>query len=434
MSYSMPNTSSGPVAGMVPPMARTGSHETLVYRSRAVHPMSQAELHELALLAQSRNRLEAITGMVLYDQGSFFQWLEGPAEGLERVATSIQHDARHTDIRILDRHTARSRTFGGWNMKLAATGQNLGRSNEDVIQPPPGLVAELRRDPDAAPRVLEALRQRTSAPFARRAGSPRSGAPGLLNRHTASLLKTVITEALIPALAGQHGAPRLLARSVPAHGRVMELADLLIAGDELGLSDLIREVESASPQTLLPFATLFEPTARRLGDLWAEDFCTEFDVTLSLARLQTAARLLGANTARRAPEGTVIPNVLITPEPGEPHGLGAALDSEALWNVGWHPHCEYPQTDRDLAALLAGEWFDVLDMSLSAAFLRQGWLPRLRTSIAAARDASRNPDLLVVVGGRIFAEHLATTEHSGADIGSTSSLNIDRSILSALVH
>jgi hypothetical protein len=121
--------------------------------------------------------------------------------------------------------------------------------------------------------------------------------------------------------------------------------------------------------------------------------------------------------------------VLIVPEPGELHRLGAALDNTILGNAGWAPQFEYPADNEALQEMLADSWFDVLDLSLSVALRQEQWLPRLRETIAQARRASRNPELKVVVGGRVFHETAGAGASVGADMTSRSSANLDRSIL-----
>jgi hypothetical protein len=401
----------------------------LIYRSRAVQPMSARELYRLTLAAQTRNRAESVTGLVLYDEGSFFQWLEGPAESLARILRSIRRDSRHTDIEILDDRSAGTRMFTDWSMKLAATGQEAASWRQDVMQPPGAIIAELRQNPKAAPRLLAALTAMPSAMAADTVTEFRTSARMPLNHHAAAILKAVVIETVIPALARQAAWSSVRSRPLPVNKRVWELADLLVADDQDAARDLIREVQTRTPGSLLPFATLFEATARRLGDLWSEDTCTEFDVAVSLARIQTASRLLGSAVLRRPVSGAVGPDVLIVPEPGELHGLGAALDSEVMWNAGWQPHCEHPRDDQALETLVAAHWFDVLDVSLSAAFRREHWLPRLQKTIAAARHASRNPALVVVVGGRLFAEHGALGAQVGADLASVTAIEVDKAIL-----
>lgn len=404
----------------------------LVYRSRAVHPISSLDLYKLALAAQSRNRTESITGLMLYDKDNFFQWLEGPAEGIERLMRSIRNDPRHTDIEILESRPADGRLFADWSMRLAATGEAAASWRRDILEPPPKLIESLRQNPRAAPVLLATLvpvlsgllaEKITEAPALSRVG---------LNHHAATVLKTAILDTVIPELLGRPEARRIDPYPLPMNKRVWEFADLLISDHHDAARELIQDVRAETPRLLVPFATLFEPAARRLGDLWSEDICTEFDVTLGLSLIQTAARMLGSDVALRSEPRTTGPEVLITPEPGELHGLGAALDSEVLWNVGWHPHCAFPKDDQALETLVAARWFDVLDLSLSAAFRRDHWLPRLQKTITAARHASRNPALVVVVGGRLFTEHQAIGAQIGADAASTTALQVNQSILGCL--
>jgi hypothetical protein len=127
---------------------------TVVYRSRAVAPLPDQDLQHLIRSAQSRNQREAITGVVLYDNSHFFQWLEGPADGVARVMDSILGDARHTDLEVLTRRTAATRRFKDWDMKLAAPGAMARDWRGEVIEPPPEIIADLRRQPAAAPSLL----------------------------------------------------------------------------------------------------------------------------------------------------------------------------------------------------------------------------------------------------------------------------------------
>jgi hypothetical protein len=192
---------------------------------------------------------------------------------------------------------------------------------------------------------------------------------------------------------------------------------------------LIQELHATEGVVMPLFPTLLEPAARNLGDLWSEDACSEFDVTLGLCRMQTAMRLLGAGSMRRTASRSPGPAVLIAPEPGELHQFGAALDSEVMWNAGWAPHSAFPSDDKALQDMLAGTWFDALDVSLSAAFRREHWLPRLTRTIADARRASQNPALVVLVGGRIFVEQKTARTQVGADAASMTALDVEHLIL-----
>ena len=57
--------------------------------------------------------------MLVYDEGNFFQWLEGPVLSVDKLWRSIQNDPRHRDVRVLGKHSIPVRLFGDWEMRLA---------------------------------------------------------------------------------------------------------------------------------------------------------------------------------------------------------------------------------------------------------------------------------------------------------------------------
>jgi len=400
----------------------------LVYRSHAVNALSPPDLLQLAQAAQARNRHEAITGVMLYDDQTFFQWLEGPRDSVDRVMQSIYRDRRHTGIEVLSKRGVPTRTFPGWDMRLVGAGANLGNLPDYVVEAPPGLMEGLRRRPQAAPGMLaklDPLNRDDPATSGRFASIPHP-------RDTADVLRDVMVSAVIPQLARQHRSPAETPtpRHSISHPRAKDLAGLLIDTDPAAALALIQELQASD--ALLPLhASLFEPAARALGDLWRDDDCSEFDVTLGLCRLQRAVHLLSSPCLRTRPH-LPCPAVLAAPAPGEGHSFVAVLDAAVLRQAGWSPQCEYPADDQGLQDLVGATWFDVLDLSLSPAFSREHRLPDLAGTIVKARHASRNPALMVVVAGRAFAEDTSNALAVGADLATTSSLRVDRSILRLL--
>ena len=407
-----------------------GHLSRVVYRSQAVAPASPSELQQLTAVSQARNGRESITGVMLYDDHKFFQWLEGPADGVERVMGSIQNDRRHKDIQILRKDSAPERIFGDWSMKLAAPGPRslLWR---DVIEPPADVVETLRKQPEVAPVLLVKL---APAPGAEPAGAERMRWQPLRGK-TAAILKNVIIASVIPKLAGgaaPSGEGRAGPSALKVNPRSAELADLLVSSDERAARELIEELRAVPEPLKDLYATLFEPAARCLGDLWDEDECSEFDVSLGLHRLQATVRLLNLGGLPPLPSHLPRPAVLVVPEPGEQHRLGAAFDSDVLWNAGWSPASGTPADDKSLQELVSAQWFDVLDLSLSTAFRREDRLDAMAGTIAAARRASSNPALMVMVSGRIFVEETAAGAQVGADLATTTSRDVERSIENTL--
>ncbi len=397
---------------------------SVVYRSRAVTALSDYDLYELVQAAQARNAAEDITGLMLYDDGRFYQWLEGPAANVARLMHSIENDRRHRDIEILSDKPAAARQFGDWKMRLATRGVRSIHSLHNVVVPSARALADIRAHPDHAPDVLAEFggpSGATAAPAERRSNLPLEGPAG-------ALLKDIIVTAVLPELVAQHTCKDDRALW-PIDQRARALADLLIGPNTEAAVELLRTLQNSDGAIRHLYETLIEPTARRLGDLWGEDLCSEFDVSLGLGQLQRAVRVLNEEVMQPTmPKGLYLPSVLIVPEPGESHLLNAVLDSDALDRCGWDPLTEFPATDEALADMLSDSWFDALDLSLSASFRRDGWLPRVTKTIALARHASRNPAVVVVVGGRIFSEDNTAAARVGADAMSMTALETERVI------
>jgi hypothetical protein len=217
-------------------------------------------------------------------------------------------------------------------------------------------------------------------------------------------LLDVVEQTIVPELAEHHRQEQRLEHDRAIETAAIELARLAASSDCARAADRIGQLCPGIGSDVSEGAELIERAARALGDLWEVDQCSEFEVTVGFCGLQLALRRLGlAWRASRAQAGPV-PSVLVAPSPGEPHMLRATLDSELLWMAGWNPGYEFPATDDALQRLVANTWFDALDVSLSLAFRREHWVPRLAETIARARRASRNPRLLVFVGGRLFLD------------------------------
>ena len=95
---------------------------------------------------------------------------------------------------------------------------------------------------------------------------------------------------------------------------------------------------------------------------------------------------------------------------------------------------EFPADAATLDGLVAGTWIDALDVSLSTALGREHRLPQLAETIAHARLASMNPDLVVVVSGRYFVDELGRKSAGdvGADASFGSAAEVEAAILDAL--
>jgi len=67
--------------------------------------------------AQLRNREDGVTGVLCFDNGSFFQALEGERVAVEALYDRILEDDRHQDIWLLWKRPVAERLFDKWSMK-----------------------------------------------------------------------------------------------------------------------------------------------------------------------------------------------------------------------------------------------------------------------------------------------------------------------------
>lgn len=104
----------------------------LIYASAATKPFSPDDLKTLLIKARGRNTLYKVSGMLLYDSGSFLQVLEGPDDSIDLILKSIFKDQRHNNTRTLSRTTIQSREFPSWSMGFTDISLSLSRPEGHV--------------------------------------------------------------------------------------------------------------------------------------------------------------------------------------------------------------------------------------------------------------------------------------------------------------
>lgn len=104
----------------------------LIYISRVTNDVTNSDLQKIGEISQRNNRQLAITGVLLYLKGLFFQILEGDEQNIDNLYKKILADKRHKDIICLQAEiNVPFRLFPDWSMQLI----NLEENNEFLIQP-----------------------------------------------------------------------------------------------------------------------------------------------------------------------------------------------------------------------------------------------------------------------------------------------------------
>ena len=93
------------------------SLEQILYESRATGS-TDSLLNMATILAESQrnNARDGFTGALAAHDGRYVQVLEGSRQGLDSLMQRLAGDARHSDIRVLDRRPIENRSFGEWTM------------------------------------------------------------------------------------------------------------------------------------------------------------------------------------------------------------------------------------------------------------------------------------------------------------------------------
>ncbi len=97
----------------------SGKLTHLIYTSMAAPQFDATQLEPLLKQARDNNQRIAVTGMLLYSDGNFFQVLEGEEPLLFKLFEIISTDSRHRKVvKILQEPIAR-RAFSDWSMGFA---------------------------------------------------------------------------------------------------------------------------------------------------------------------------------------------------------------------------------------------------------------------------------------------------------------------------
>lgn len=161
------------------------------------------------------------------------------------------------------------------------------------------------------------------------------------------------------------------------------------------------------------YCDLLGPAARVLGDRWNDDTCDFLQVTVGLGRLQQTLRELSAAVGPAATRLDQPGSVLITGLPDEQHTLGLLIVAECFVRDGWTVNVGHPLMEHGLVEAVRQDWYDVVGISMA--------LPEraaeLRGTINRMRRASRNPALVVLLGGHAFLDDASLVQTVGADDG-----------------
>ena len=230
------------------------------------------------------------------------------------------------------------------------------------------------------------------------------------------LNRTIATE-LVPQMLLSHRMPAVppevarAAAEVLSDSEIEEFVRLVRGSDDQRIDAYVVEVleQGRTPEDI--YLQLLAPTARQLGELWTADACDFLEVTVAVGRLQRVLRSLSHLFTLRAAAAEPTGRALLACVSGEQHTLGLFMVAEFFVKDGWTVEVGAPLDTADVASRLREEWFDVVGFSVGC----ESHLPRLRREVRNIRRASRNPRIVTMVGGRVFADRPDLAQRIGVD-------------------
>lgn len=231
-------------------------------------------------------------------------------------------------------------------------------------------------------------------------------------RERVARLFTVLEDHVIPQLVQYHQAASSSSAMKPTEAEFEEFFGHLLEDQESGFVEAIHRMIGRGLSVESIYLDLLVPCALRMGQRWVDD-CSDFvAVTVAVGRLQSLLRQFSGDfcaEVKRPPSGR---RILLSQPDDETHMFGLSVVAEFFRRDGWDVVGGVAGTGIDPAQRTRSEWFDVVGLSIGSELK----LPWLSERIVAIRQASCNPELVVMVGGPVFSAEPARVQQVGADL------------------
>lgn len=242
-------------------------------------------------------------------------------------------------------------------------------------------------------------------------GPPVFAAPDWLG----DLAQTIEAE-IIPRLMLAHGdlvdlPPAGAGATTISAREIHEFANLVLAQDAGVVRSCVQAIRARGVEPRVICLDLLAPAARRLGELWEADLCDFTQVTLGLWRIQQVLHDVSPSFRSDLHSGETGRRVLLATLPGEQHTFGMSMVADFFRQRRWDVRLDTPGPRGEALRLLRAERFDLVGVSLGS----ETRFDELAEWITTARRVSLQRDIVVMVGGPIFASRPEWVPLVGAD-------------------
>jgi len=199
-------------------------------------------------------------------------------------------------------------------------------------------------------------------------------------------------------------------RSSTTETLISEFTHALLSAEEGAAGDLMRGLLGRGTTPEEVFEDLFAPAARRLGEMWENDDCSFYEVTIGSGRIQCLMRELATQLTNPALLGGT-GRIIISLAPGEQHTLGTMIVAEHLLRDGWDVHFMSSYNEEYLLDKVQEMRYDCVGFSISCTKHLNG----LARDITRIRQLSTNRDIRIILGGPLVTKDPEIVARVGAD-------------------
>lgn len=192
---------------------------------------------------------------------------------------------------------------------------------------------------------------------------------------------------------------------------VEEFTRLSVSGEAHVLLDFVDNCLATGSSVETIYVELLAPAARRLGEYWEEDSEDFVGVTMGLWRIQEILRELTLRIPPKSRPGHGQRSALFSGMPGEQHSFGTLMVSECFQRAGWDTDVLIEPTQSELNGKLAKRHYDLVGLTVS----RDCTTASLSSLVTTIKAVSNNPNIRILIGGRVVNEQPDLVDECGAD-------------------
>ncbi len=233
-----------------------------------------------------------------------------------------------------------------------------------------------------------------------------------------SLIASVVEKQLLPKLtlagkaAHRHAEQAGDDRESVRAGEIDTFVELLLTSARGTCVGYISDLHTSGVALESIYLDLLAPAAQQLGPMWLSDELSFTEISIALARLQALVTKVARSEAPAPIEIDPERHIVLARARNEQHAFGLLMVAEFFRLAGWRVSGGLDlDTGQQLGALLRDNWYSVLGLTAGSRRMALD----LKDDIQSAKAVSRNPKLVVIVGGPAFLEEPDLLSEIGGD-------------------